>query len=102
MENTEGKTIIMGMWKFDKHKVSREELIELANKWAEDESYTQLYVRGGGKNQTALGFTYMSDEKDLENEQGYYSKTYDELLKKYGIAVKGYDISNNVTQIKGF
>jgi hypothetical protein len=101
MENKD-KITIMGMWKFDRDNVSREEVVELAKEWAEDENYVQLYVRGGGNRQTALGFTYETDDEDMDKDNGYFKKTYDILLKKYGIGVRGYDISNTVTKIKGF
>lgn len=93
------KRLIMGMWKFDLDRVTRGQIEDLAQEFAKDDNYTQIYVRKSGGNQVALGFSYMASSDSSAPE--LFKETYDMLLKRYGIAIKGYDVSEEVTPIKG-
>lgn len=90
----------VGLWKFDGNVVTKQEVLDLANEWAALPEYTQLYVRRSGGNQWALGFVHESADEDLSKK--YFETVYDSLLKKYGIAVKGYDVNTDVVFVKGY
>jgi len=93
----------MGLWKFSA-KISREDLSKQAEKWAEDPSYLQLYVRKVSKDQNGIGFTYQlsvpegSDSKEAHDE--YFAKTSDYLKRNFGNDLVGWDIATPVLVIK--
>ena len=98
MENT--KSLIMGLWKFHE-RVGEKDLIEVANEWANDEKYVQLYIRKVSKDQNGIGFAYEVDStKEAYNI--YFDKTSDGLRRKFGNDLVGWDIANTTTLIKGF
>ena len=95
------QNLIMGLWKFSE-KISKDELVELAQKWAEeDKNYLQLYVRKASKDQNGIGFTYKVANSDVkETHDEYFEKTSDYLKKKFGNDLAGWDISSPVIIIK--
>lgn len=95
------QNLIMGLWKFSE-KISKDELVELAQKWAEeDKNYLQLYVRKASKDQNGIGFTYKVVSSDIrEAHDEYFEKTSDYLKKKFGNDLAGWDISSPVIIIK--
>jgi len=93
-------SLIMGLWKFHE-RVSESELLEVANKWAEDPKYTQLYIRKVSKDQLGIGFCY-EGEGTKESHNEYFDRTSDMLKRKFGNDLVGWDISSSSTLIKGF
>lgn len=98
----QSKNLIMGLWKFS-DKISKEELSEVANKWAaEDPNYLQLYIRKVSKDQNGIGFTYqIPEDKDGKIAQEEYLHTASDFLKrKFGNDLVGWDIATPVWVIK--
>ncbi len=92
----------MGLWKFS-HKISREELSALAEKWAaEDPNYLQLYIRGVSKDQDGIGFTYRLPEGQdtKETHMAYFDRTSDALKRSFGNDFVGWDMAAPVIIIK--
>ena len=94
------KSLIMGLWKFHE-RVGEEDLIEVTNEWAKDEKYIQLYIRKVSKDQNGIGFAYEGDGTK-EAQDDYFNKTSDQLKRKFGNDLVGWDISSTPTLIKGF
>ena len=100
-ENIEkAKSLIMGLWKFDQ-KVSKEELVEVANEWATDPKYLQVYIRKVSKDQEGIGFAYAGNGTQ-EAHREYFEATSDVLKRKFGNGLVGWDIASTSTLIKGF
>lgn len=93
-------SLIIGLWKFDQ-RVGEKDLIEVAQEWAEDEKYCQLYIRKVSKDQLGIGFVYKgAGTKEAHDE--YFNKTSDQLKRKFGNDLVGWDIASTSTLIKGF
>ena len=90
----------MGLWKFHE-RVGEKDLIEVANDWAKDERYLQVYIRKVSKDQMGIGFAYKSDGTKEAYDQ-YFDATTDYLKRKFGNDLVGWDISSISTLIKGF
>ena len=93
--------LVCGLWKFADSKVSKEEIIALAEEFAQDASYIELYVRKASKDQHGLGFVYKYDGEQTSYEQ-FTDSMQDMLLKKFGTGLSGWDISSSCITIKGF
>jgi hypothetical protein len=93
-------SLIMGLWKFHE-RVGEKDLLEVANEWANDEKYTQLYIRKVSKDQLGIGFCY-AGEGTKESHDEYFSRTSDILKRKFGNDLVGWDISSSSTLVKGF
>ena len=94
------KSLIMGLWKF-RERVGEKDLLEIANEWAKDDKYIQLYIRDVSKDQAGIGFVYDGDgTEDAHNR--YFDTTSDQLKRKFGNDLVGWDISSTSTLIKGF
>lgn len=93
-------SLIMGLWKFHE-RVGNKDLIEVANEWAEDDNYVQIYIRKVSKDQEGIGFAYKSDGTKEAHDK-YYYETSDQLKRKFGNDLVGWDISTTSTLIKGF
>lgn len=96
----ERKSLIMGIWKFHE-RVGEKDLLEIANEWAKDEKYTQLYIRRVSKDQLGIGFGYQSDGTK-EAHSAYFNLASDFLKRKFGNDLVGWDISSTSTLVKGF
>ena len=96
------KSLIVGLWKFQE-RVGNKDLLEIANEWAKDEKYEQLYIRKVSKDQLGIGFAYTSDGTK-EDYNKYFDATTDWLKRKFGNDLAGWDISvaSGVHLIKGF
>jgi len=94
------KNLIMGIWKFNQ-KVGNKDLLEIANEWAKDDKYVQLYIRKVSKDQYGIGFAYESDGTK-EAQESYNFTTSDFLKRKFGNDLAGWDIASPVQLIKGF
>ena len=93
-------SLILGLWKFHE-RVGEKDLLEVANEWVSDEKYIQLYIRKVSKDQLGIGFAYMGDgTKEAHDE--YFNKTSDQLKRKFGNDLVGWDIASTSTLIKGF
>lgn len=93
-------SLIMGIWKFHE-SVHTHDLEKLAQEWAEDEKYVQLYIRKVSKDQMGIGFAYEGDgTKEAHDE--YFDSTSDLLKRKFGNDLVGWDIASTSTLIKGF
>jgi len=90
----------MGLWKFDE-RVGEKDLIEVANEWAKDEKYVQLYIRKVSKDQNGIGFAYETDGTKEAHDAYFYSAS-DGLKRKFGNDLVGWDIAGTTTLIKGF
>jgi len=98
MENN--KNLIVGLWKFQE-RVGEKDLIEVCNNWAKDENYVQLYIRKVSKDQLGIGFAYVGDgTKETHDE--YMNNTSDQLKRKFGNDLVGWDVASTSTLIKGF
>lgn len=96
----ENKSLILGLWKFE-NRVSHEDLLDLADEWAKDDNYVELYIRGVSKDQTGIGFAYKSNgTKEFQDE--YFYKTSDQLKRKYGNDLAGWDMATAYNLVKGF
>lgn len=97
----EKQNLIMGLWKFS-DKVTIDELEQIAQEWAKEDEYTQLYIRKTSKDQNGIGFTYdLKDKpKTKESMDEYMDKTSDMLKRKFGNDLVGWDVSNMVYTIK--
>lgn len=90
---------IMGLWKFHE-RVGHRELKEVAEKWAENKSYTLLYIRKVSKDQLGIGFAYKGDgTKEFYDD--YFYGVSDELKRKFGNDLVGWDIASSSTIVKG-
>ncbi len=94
------KSLIMGLWKFH-GKVGHKDLMEVAEGWKSDENYELLYIRQVSKDQNGVGFAYKSDGTK-EAHDVYFNKASDELKRKFGNDLVGWDIASTTTLIKGF
>ena len=90
----------MGLWKFHE-RVGEKELIEVATEWANNEKYTQLYIRKVSKDQLGIGFAHQGDGTK-EAHDIYFDETSDKLKRKFGNDLVGWDIASSSTLIKGF
>ncbi|MBP7928081.1 hypothetical protein KAZ57_02955 [Patescibacteria group bacterium] len=98
MENN--KSLIMGLWKFHE-RVGNKDLLEVANEWASDEKYVQIYIRKVSKDQYGIGFAYES-EGTKESQGAYMDATSDTLKRKFGNDLVGWDIATTAQLVKGF
>ena len=94
------KSLVMGLWKFHE-RVGEHDLIEVANEWSKDEKYINLYIRKVSKDQLGIGFAY-AGEGTKESQDEYFDRTSDQLKRKFGNDMVGWDISSTSTLIKGF
>jgi len=94
------KSSIMGIWKFHE-RVGEKDLLEIATEWAKDDKYTQLYIRKVSKDQLGIGFSYQGDGTK-EAQDIYFNTTSDQLKRKFGNDLAGWDIASTSTLIKGF
>lgn len=94
------KSLIMGIWKFHE-RVGEKDLIEVANEWAKDERYVQLYIRKVSKDQNGIGFAYESDGTK-DSHDVYFHNASDGLKRKFGNDLVGWDIASTSTLVKGF
>ena len=93
-------SLILGLWKFHE-RVGEKDLLEVANGWAEDENYLQLYIRKVSKDQLGIGFAYKGDGTKEVHDQ-YFNRTSDQLKRKFGNDLVGWDIASSSTLVKGF
>ncbi len=98
MENT--KSLILGLWKFDQ-RVNNKDLLEVANEWAKDDNYIQLYIRRVSKDQYGIGFACKHDGTK-EQQDDYHFRTSDYLRRKFGNDLAGWDIGSTDQLVKGF
>jgi hypothetical protein len=93
--------IIAGIWKF-KHEVPVSELEAVAKEWATNPKFTSLFIRKVSKDQ--YGICFMYDDRDAEdNEPSYdafFDSTTDQLKKKFGNSLCGWDVSSTIIPIK--
>lgn len=87
-----------GMWKFSSN-VAYETVVEVAKEWAHlgDGLYQHVYVRGWGDNRFAICFLLRTPGKP--NMRHYIFTTSDELRRRFGNDLVGWDISHPVTLI---
>ena len=92
----------MGIWKFHE-RVGNKDLLEVADEWAKDEKYLQIYVRRVSKDQYGIGFVYDSDGSK-EAQDVYFDQASDWLKRKFGNDLVGWDLSSGdgVMLVKGF
>lgn len=100
-ERDDKESIITGIFKFD-HKVTIDELKEVAEEWAKDPKYLQLYIRKVSKDQYGIGFMYDNKENpgDEKSYEEYFNKTTDMLKRKFGNDLRGWDLSSSTIVIK--
>lgn len=98
--NEEPRNLIMGLWKFHQ-RVGNKDLIEVANEWAKDDNYVQLYIRKVSKDQDGIGFAYKTDGTKEAHDK-YFYETSDQLKRRFGNDMVGWDIAGTSTLIKGF
>ena len=94
------KNLIMGLWKFHE-RVGEKDLREVADEWASDDKYTQLYIRKVSKDQLGIGFAYVGNGTKEAHDK-YFDRTSDQLKRKFGNDLVGWDIASTSTLIKGF
>ena len=94
------KSLILGLWKFNE-KVGNKDLLEVANEWAKDENYIQLYIRKVSKDQYGIGFAYKHDGTK-EGQESYHFASSDYLKRKFGNDLVGWDLASTDQLIKGF
>ncbi len=94
-----------GLWKFS-DSIDENQLVELANEWASDDKFINLYVRKCSKDQNGIGFTYKYVEDGYDNKEAFIKdfteKFKDELYKRFGVGLVGWDLSSSTIVIKGF
>ena len=94
------KNIIIGTWKFSEN-VKREEIVQLAKEWAENDQYLFVAVRKASETQTGISFAHVSDgSKDFSDK--YNLDTKDLLYRRFGTGLVGWDISTTHDIFKGF
>lgn len=98
MEKT--KSLVLGLWKFHE-RVSNKDLLEVANEWAKDDKYLQVYIRKVSKDQYGIGFAYEAGGTK-EGHDEYFDKTSDYLKRKFGNDLVGWDLATTDQLIKGF
>ena len=96
----DGEKLTTGLWKFSDN-VGEKDLIELANEWAKDEKYMHLYIRKASRDQLGLGFTYITNGT-REDYERYFNDTSDYLKRTFGNDLRGWDMADSTTPIKGF
>lgn len=94
------KNLILGIWKFHE-RVGNKDLLEVANDWAREDKYKEVYVRKVSKDQLGIGFAYESGGTQEVYEE-YFNKTSDYLKRKFGNDLVGWDISGTSDLVKGF
>lgn len=96
----EKKNYITGLWKF-RDTVPMEELTKVAQEWAQDERYLQLYIRQCSKDQYGIGFMYQYNDDDTHAARHEYGeRTSDILKRKFGNDLAGWDYANPTWIIK--
>ncbi len=98
MEKTE--SLVLGLWKFHE-RVSNKDLLEVANEWAKDDRYLQVYIRKVSKDQYGIGFAYDAGGTK-EGHDEYFDRTSDYLKRKFGNDLVGWDLATTDQLIKGF
>lgn len=94
------KKLITGLWKFADGKVSMDEMMEVVKEWANEENYIELYIRKTSTDQHGIGFAYKYDgTRQGYNE--YFDKASDQLKRKFGNGLVGWDIASDTITIKG-
>lgn len=101
---TEKRELIVGIWKFHE-RVPLDQLTAVAEKWAEDDCYQQLYIRKVSKDQYGIGFTYqaagtVTDEVAQRVHDDYRERTSDQLRRSFGNDLVGWDISSPAWIVK--
>ena len=95
------KTIFAGLWKFA-DRLPIEDIEKLAHEWAQDDRYTQIYIRGAAKDQTAIGVMYNAGEtadSRIALEE-YIHESSDALRRRFGNDLVGWDFGSNAEIIK--
>ena len=91
-----------GYFKFKDDYVSLGQIEELAQQWATDEKYLNIYIRKTSSDQHGIGFTYnpgdVESTKDAQDE--YLEQQSDMLKKQFGNGLAGWDISSSYLEIK--
>ena len=93
-------SLVLGLWKFHQN-VGGNNLVELAQEWAKDTKYSQLYVRKVSKDQFGIGFAYDAGGTS-QGQDEYFNITSDKLKRMFGNDLVGWDISSTADLIKGF
>jgi hypothetical protein len=93
------QNLAMGLWKFHE-RVEYKSLMEIAEKWVEEEKYKLIYIRKVSKDQNGIGFAYETDGSK-EDEERYFDETSDFLKRNFGNDLVGWDIGYRPTIIKG-
>ncbi len=97
-KNSSQLDLLMGIWKF-RENVPQAELVKVAEKWAEDARYIQLYIRRVSKDQFGIGFTYQLEDQDIKaGHEEYFENFSDQLKRQFGNDLVGWDIAN-VSQV---
>ena len=94
------QTLIMGIWKFHE-RVGNKDLLKVANDWAKDDNYLQLYIRKVSKDQLGIGFAFKSDGTKEAHDK-YFDQASDMLKRQFGNDLAGWDIASSSQPIKGF
>lgn len=94
-------SLITGIWKFS-DSVSKKELTEIAEEWAKEENYINLYIRKVSKDQHGIGFSYKRNEDSKESYDKFFNEITDMLKRRFGNDLVGWDLASNTITIKGF
>jgi hypothetical protein len=95
--------VISGIWKFDKQKVTPEDLVFFAKELVQEESeaYQNMKVRSCSKTTWGICFDY---DRRRSGNPGVYSYFFDritdKLKRKFGNGFVGWDITDSVWIVK--
>lgn len=91
----------IGIWKFT-NKVTKEELEEVAQEWAQSENYLSVFIRKCSQDQYGIGFEYKNPlgADTPDTLKSYMDETSDTLKRKFGNGLIGWDVSSNYYKIK--
>jgi hypothetical protein len=95
------ENLYSGLWKFS-DRVEIEQLAEVADEWAQDEKYLQLYIRKVSKDQNGIGFVYQAENGTKEEYDAFFDRISDGLKRQFGNDLVGWDIASKTYTIKGF
>lgn len=94
--------LMSGIWKFSMDRVTPRQLGEYAEELAQKEEYLHVYIRKASKDQWGLGFALKHNKGGTEEYDKLLEDLKDELYKRFGSGLVGWDISSSTYTVKGF
>lgn len=89
-----------GYLKFSDERVPLEDLQQFAELLAQDPRFVSVYIRKVSSNQHGIGFVSNVETHIKEDADRFFDDLKDTAMRKFGIGLVGWDISNRYYLVK--